>query len=191
MDEGFFLGGVAVLRGGGGVVRLLFACARRGQLSWVEDFGEDAAVEVVGEWDAEEFERGGGDVEECGGGVEACAWFDGGSGGDEDAFHAVVAGGAERGRDDFMGGEVVESDGAVGPVFEDDGEVWREVGMGTVVELVALVDLLDEGPPCLGVQEGGEPCFDLVEHGVGVGGVDAAVGLSSLEVEEDLAEVAL
>lgn len=190
LDEGLVLGGVAGVgqvrgrRGGVGVVEAREAVG-------VEGFGEDAAVEV-GRWgEAEDAEGGGGDVEQRGVGGERGAGSDGRTGGDEDAFDAVIAGGSESGGDGFIGGEVVESDGAVAPVGQDDGEVGGEVGVGSVVEVVAFVDVGDQGFAGLGVGELEEAGFEVVEDGAGVGGVEAAVGLAALEVEEDLAEVAL
>ena len=73
------------------------------------------------------------------------------AGGDEDAFHPVVAGRAEGGRDQLVGREVVQADRPVPPVAEHDGQVGGEVGVRAVVQLVALVDPLDQRLAGLGV----------------------------------------
>ncbi len=103
----------------------------------------------------------------------------------------MVAGRAERGGDQLVGREVVQADRPVSPVAEDDGQVGGEVGVGAVVELVALEDLLDQRLAGLGVGDRQEPRLEVVQERPDVLGLDAPLGLPALLVHEDLAEVAL
>ena len=157
----------------------------------VEDLGQDAAVHVVGDGDAEQVEDRRGDVEQ-GRLLRGRPRPERRAGGDQDAVHPVVAGRAERGGDEPVGREVVQADRPVPPVAEDDGQVGGEVGVRPVVQLVALVDPLDQR---LRRSRGGgsrsRPGLEVVEQRADVRRGDAPLRLPALDVEEDLAEVPL
>ena len=62
----------------------------------------------------------------------------------EDPIHPMIAGWSECRCDHPVGGEIVQSDRAIPPVREHDRQVRGQTGVRPVVELVALVNMLDE-----------------------------------------------
>ena len=130
----------------------------------VEDLGQDAAVHVGGDGDAQQVEDRRGDVEQVGPvgrrpGAERRA------GGDEDPLHPVVAGRAERRGDQLVGREVVQADRPVPPVARGPPSGrGRGAACGPVVELLALVDPLDQRLARLGVGDRQQAGLQVVEQ---------------------------
>ncbi len=132
-------------RSEGGVGGAIMA-DRRG----IQDLGQDAAVHVAGNGDAQQVEHGRGDVEQ----LRAAGHGPGPErrpGADEDPLHPMVARRPECRRDQPVRREVVQADRAISPVVEHHGQVGGEVGVRAVIQLVALVDVLDQRLARLGM----------------------------------------
>ena len=148
------------------------------------------AVHVGGNWNSEQVENGRGDVEQVGL-ARRRPLAERSARGNQDPFHAVIAGRAERRGNDLVRREIVQPDCPVAPVVENHREVGGEVRMGSVVQVLPLVNVLDQRPSGLGVNDLQQAGLEVASQCPGIRGLHASLGLPPLEVDEDLAEVTL